>query len=97
MSQVDIIRAWKDEEYANSLTDLQRSTLPQNPAGLIELTDQDLLGAEGGAEAQPYTLNCTFSVFGTCITCFTCITFGCIISVPITVVTINPGEIGTAG
>lgn len=89
MSRLDIIRAWKDEEYFSSLSETERAGLPQNPAGLVELTDQDLGGAEGG-QAQPYTLNCTFSVFGTCISCFTCITVGCIISIPITVLTIAP-------
>ena len=36
MSNVNIIRAWKDEEYRNSLTDEQRAALPANPAGAIE-------------------------------------------------------------
>ncbi len=38
MSKKDIIRAWKDEEYRRSLGDAQRSLLPENPAGLIEMT-----------------------------------------------------------
>jgi mersacidin/lichenicidin family type 2 lantibiotic len=49
MSHLDIIRAWKDAEYRNSLTDEQRSLLPENPAGLIELMDIELEEVAGGA------------------------------------------------
>jgi mersacidin/lichenicidin family type 2 lantibiotic len=49
MSQVDrIVRAWKDEEYLLSLSEAERESIPQNPAGLVELSDSDLLGASGG-------------------------------------------------
>jgi len=75
MSKVDIIRAWKDEDYANSLTDVQRAMLPQNPAGLIELSDHDLSRAEGGTTIL-YTLDAfCFSLM------FSCITLGCTITI----------------
>ena len=45
MSHIDIIRAWKDEEYRLSLSDAERATLPDHPAGLIELSDADLNAA----------------------------------------------------
>ncbi|MEM6611442.1 MAG: mersacidin/lichenicidin family type 2 lantibiotic, partial [Cyanobacteria bacterium P01_C01_bin.72] len=45
----DIVRAWKDEEYRNSLTDAQRSQLPQNPAGIIELSDDAAESISAGA------------------------------------------------
>ncbi len=48
MSQQDIIRAWKDEEYRNSLSEEQRSQLPENPAGMIELSDEDMESVAGG-------------------------------------------------
>jgi mersacidin/lichenicidin family type 2 lantibiotic len=50
---MDIIRAWKDEEYRTSLTTEQLAALPEHPAGLIELSDADL-GAINGA-AAPFT------------------------------------------
>ena len=53
MSNVDIIRAWKDAEYRNSLTDEQRALLPENPAGMIELTDGELEAAAGGFTLKP--------------------------------------------
>ncbi len=54
MSTVDIIRAWKDEEYRNSLSKEQRAQLPEHPAGLIELEDAELEAVAGG---WGYTIN----------------------------------------
>ena len=54
MSQLDIVRAWKDDEYCQSLSDTQRASLPQNPAGVIELADTDLSLAGGGQDFQPF-------------------------------------------
>ena len=45
---MDIIRAWKDEEYRLSLTEEQRALLPENPAGQLELSDADLESVAGG-------------------------------------------------
>ncbi len=69
MSKLDIIRAWKDEEYFNRLSESERSLLPANPAGILELSDRDLTEAEGGTTFSltlgcdslvlcPYTLGC---------------------------------------
>ena len=41
---MDIIRAWKDAEYRRSLTAEELAALPENPAGMVELTDEDLGG-----------------------------------------------------
>jgi mersacidin/lichenicidin family type 2 lantibiotic len=48
MPPVDIIRAWKDEEYRRSLTEEQRAALPAHPAGLVELSDEQLTAVNGG-------------------------------------------------
>jgi mersacidin/lichenicidin family type 2 lantibiotic len=52
MSNEDIIRAWKDEDYWNSLHEEQRSQLPENPAGtveeIIELTPEEQEELRGG-------------------------------------------------
>jgi mersacidin/lichenicidin family type 2 lantibiotic len=45
---MDIIRAWKDAEYRNSLSEAERAALPPHPAGLIALTDEDLGAVAGG-------------------------------------------------
>jgi mersacidin/lichenicidin family type 2 lantibiotic len=54
MSGLDIIRAWKDEDYRRSLSAEEHAQLPQHPAGLIELTDADLDNVIG---AQATTLD----------------------------------------
>jgi mersacidin/lichenicidin family type 2 lantibiotic len=48
MSHVNIVRAWKDEEYRRSLPEADRAHLPENPAGLIELPERDLSAVVGG-------------------------------------------------
>ncbi len=55
MSQKDIIRAWKDEEYRNSLSESERAALPAHPAGLVEIRDEDIEGVSGGT----VTTGCT--------------------------------------
>jgi mersacidin/lichenicidin family type 2 lantibiotic len=53
MNKIDIVRAWKDEEYRNSLTQEQLASLPTNPAGNAEatsdaLSEEELEGVVGG-------------------------------------------------
>lgn len=48
MSGYDIIRAWKDEDYLESLSEEQRSQLPENPAGIVEMSDDDMENVAGG-------------------------------------------------
>jgi mersacidin/lichenicidin family type 2 lantibiotic len=48
MHKVDIIRAWKDEEYRFSLTEEERAQLPPHPAGVIELDKAQLANVHGG-------------------------------------------------
>ena len=48
MSKQDIIRAWKDAEYRDSLSAAERAALPDNPAGAIELTQAELEAVAGG-------------------------------------------------
>jgi mersacidin/lichenicidin family type 2 lantibiotic len=47
---MDIIRAWKDEGYRNSLSEAERAALPENPAGIVELSDEDMQIAWGGTQ-----------------------------------------------
>jgi mersacidin/lichenicidin family type 2 lantibiotic len=53
MSRSQIIRAWKDPEYRSKLSKAEREQLPAHPAGLIELSDDDLGLASGGKIAIP--------------------------------------------
>jgi len=45
----DIIRAWKDKNFRDSLNEEQRAQLPANPAGLVEIDDEQLVQVAGGA------------------------------------------------
>lgn len=51
MKHLDIIRAWKDPEYRNSLSAEQLSQLPEHPAGMSTLSDEALELAAGGLRA----------------------------------------------
>jgi mersacidin/lichenicidin family type 2 lantibiotic len=46
---MDIVRAWTDEEYRLGLSEEQSALLPENPAGLMELSDDDLQNIVGGS------------------------------------------------
>jgi mersacidin/lichenicidin family type 2 lantibiotic len=48
MSEQNIIRAWKDAAYRQSLSEGERARLPENPAGLIELAGAELDSVGGG-------------------------------------------------
>ncbi len=52
MTRRDIIRAWKDQEHRLNLSDEEKSLLPENPAGAIELTEDDLDATVGGRRPQ---------------------------------------------
>jgi mersacidin/lichenicidin family type 2 lantibiotic len=60
MSNKNIIRAWKDEDYRLSLSDAERALVPEHPAGLIELEGAEIDGVDGGTNtvATPYTWFC---------------------------------------
>jgi mersacidin/lichenicidin family type 2 lantibiotic len=49
MSQENIIRAWKDENFRQQLSEKERALLPEHPAGAIELAEADLGAVAGGA------------------------------------------------
>ncbi|HLI88292.1 MAG TPA: mersacidin/lichenicidin family type 2 lantibiotic [Ktedonobacteraceae bacterium] len=46
--QLDIVRAWKDDVYRQSLTGEELALLPENPIGEYELSDADLEMIYGG-------------------------------------------------
>ena len=55
--KIDVVRAWRDEEYRNSLTEEQRAGLPENPAGLSDVSDAVLRSVAGGCGSK-FTLSC---------------------------------------
>jgi mersacidin/lichenicidin family type 2 lantibiotic len=68
MTNHNIIRAWKDEEYRLSLTEQERASLPQHPAGRVELSNAALDGAAGGITQ--------YTIYHCWITAAECFTFG---------------------
>ena len=42
MTHKNIIRAWKDAEFRNSLSEKERELLLDHPSGLIQITDGEL-------------------------------------------------------
>ncbi len=50
MSIKDIVRAWKDRNYRESLSEEQLAQLPSNPVGYVELTEADLSEIAGGQQ-----------------------------------------------
>ena len=64
MKTNDIIRAWRDAEFMNSLSEEERAMLPANPVGDVELSDDDLAGVNGGGGA--FTAACTLPTATPC-------------------------------
>ena len=48
--KIDIVRAWKDEAYRRNLSEAERMSLPDNPAGMFDLSDSELDGVAGGSD-----------------------------------------------
>lgn len=51
-NKVDLERAWKDEAYRKTLTPAQLAQLSPNPAGEVELSDEELDGISGGTSSR---------------------------------------------
>jgi mersacidin/lichenicidin family type 2 lantibiotic len=81
MSKNDVIRAWKDPNYRKSLSAAEQAALPPNPAGAIELTDEEAASVAGGIF---YTVVCSkYCQTIICPTAANCPTFvACTVSFP---------------
>ena len=62
MNKVDIVRAWKDPLYRATLSPEQLADLPAHPAGVVELSDDQIRGAAGTLITTAMT--CTENSFG---------------------------------
>ena len=74
MKTKDVIRAWKDAGYRQSLSKSDRAKLPAHPAGMVELTDADL-GVVSGGGGNTTLYYSTFGGF--CLTLGICHTLLC--------------------
>ncbi len=66
MSQENIIRAWKDSDFRNSLSEAEKALLPEHPAGLMQLSDRQLSAVAGG-DCNPNTNLTVQRIGGRCI------------------------------
>jgi mersacidin/lichenicidin family type 2 lantibiotic len=73
MSNVDVIRAWKEANYRKGLSQEELAGLPQNPAGLVDLSDTELEGVAGGATEYVLTMGCCGGLTASTCGC----SFGC--------------------
>ena len=68
MRNEDIIRAWKEESFRESLGETELAHLPDYPAGMLELDDEDLEVVAGGDLSL--ALSITLSVATAQFSCF---------------------------
>src|SRR6185503_1600130 len=77
MSPINIIRGWKDAEYRQSLSAADLALLPAHPAGLIQLTDDDLDSIAGGRPKLTEGVCHTVVACPTGTGCMTFVSDGC--------------------
>jgi mersacidin/lichenicidin family type 2 lantibiotic len=53
MSKADIIRAWRDSEYRNSLSEGDRALIPSHPAGATEVRKDS---SKGKIPISPFSI-----------------------------------------
>jgi mersacidin/lichenicidin family type 2 lantibiotic len=58
MSTEDVIRAWKDKEFRNGLSEAERAALPAHPSGITEL-DMPALSHVAAAYGEQSICVCT--------------------------------------
>jgi mersacidin/lichenicidin family type 2 lantibiotic len=63
METFDVIRAWKDPVYRAGLTAAQRAQIPTHPAGLVDLSDDELKMATGGQIITTFRTCTEYTIF----------------------------------
>ncbi|HEU4391193.1 MAG TPA: mersacidin/lichenicidin family type 2 lantibiotic [Blastocatellia bacterium] len=70
MGTEQIIRAWKDEKFRLRLSDADRSLVPEHPAGLIEIPEEELNEVVGQGCSLSLTSierTCDWLTIGCCV------------------------------
>jgi mersacidin/lichenicidin family type 2 lantibiotic len=77
-SAENVIRSWKDEDFRDNLSYSEMAAVPENPAGPLELTDDQLMAMNGGANPETvmpsvvvvivsvYSVETTLTISGEC-------------------------------
>lgn len=65
MSKSDVARAWKDPKYRHTLSAAEQAALPANPAGVIDVADEQFGQMSGGRFIPTaHTCDCgTYKIF----------------------------------
>lgn len=63
MSNVNVIRAWKDPEYRNSLSPSALARIPNHPSGVVELSERQLKDAAFAGPVLTTAITCTEFTF----------------------------------
>ena len=66
MKKQQLIRALRDAEYRKSLSAEERALLPSNPAGVVDLRDDDLSNLAGSHHTYHVSISCS-----NCESCWT--------------------------
>ncbi|MBV9020938.1 MAG: mersacidin/lichenicidin family type 2 lantibiotic [Ktedonobacteraceae bacterium] len=74
---IDIVRAWKDAEYRESLSSEELAQVPAHPAGEVELAEGDLAGVVGGLSAVVGGGCQSTASTGSCVLLTVCLALSC--------------------
>jgi mersacidin/lichenicidin family type 2 lantibiotic len=69
MDNEQIIRAWKDEEYRSALGETESALLPENPAGIVDLSDETLGKVGGYTTGMICTVISVITAITTAVSC----------------------------
>jgi len=72
----DIVRAWKDATYRQSLSAEEQAILPANPVGEIELSDAELASVQGAQGIDALNSLAAAACTNSTAAASFCITFG---------------------
>jgi mersacidin/lichenicidin family type 2 lantibiotic len=72
MKKSQIVRAWRDAEYFESLTEAERAQVPANPAGLVEVESDVLDSITGGCGSMTNCSGPNDTTFGSTALCSPC-------------------------
>jgi mersacidin/lichenicidin family type 2 lantibiotic len=65
MSNVDVVRAWRDPQYRRGLSGAELAMLPRHPAGSVEISERALSESSGAGRSilQTTAWFCTLYTF----------------------------------
>ncbi|MBV7295645.1 mersacidin/lichenicidin family type 2 lantibiotic [Corynebacterium sp. TAE3-ERU12] len=62
MAEIDVVRAWKSDSYRGAQTEDKLADLPDNPAGISELNEAELMNVGGGGTPAAAAIHSWFAL-----------------------------------